>query len=742
MPTRTTCKAMAGLTSLWVLGFVGVSLSPAQFTSDNVSLYAWLDLNDLGGAGNGNDCWGYTSASGREYALMGVSNKLVVVEITDPANPIIVGNVSHSNSLWGDVKVFGDYCYVVNESGGGLDVIDLSEVDSGNITLVQRITSGGLSTAHNVAIDTDSGYLYLVGANLNGGRLIAYDLSDPADPTFAGQVPSTQGVNVHDAQIVTYSSGPYAGRQIAFASSGGTGLDIFDVTDKSNMFRLSRTTYPNLSFAHQGWLSEDRSYFYLNDELDGVNETVVFDVTDLENPVVVNTYNSGVASIDHNLYVNDGFVYEAEYTSGLRIFCADDPVNPIQVGWFDTHPENDDSGFDGAWSNYPFFASGTVIISDMNRGLFIVDVSDAVTAGALDFEYPQGRPALIDPQGGTRLRIAVTGTCGATVAAGTGLLHYDIGDGFMSTPLEDVSEGLFDAVFPAVDCPQVVSYYVSMETTAGFTMADPPGAPDSTFITTAAVGEVVVAEDDFEKDQGWTTENLGATSGQWQRGVPINDPQWPYDPTADGDGSGQCWLTENVNNPNYPDPWNTDVDDGAVRLTSNLIDMSADNILLSYEYYLRLTNTDGAVDRLLVEISPNGDAGPWSTIATHTTDGGLEWRHHEITQVELEAVTELTAMMKIRFTANDADPQSIVEAGVDGLRVTSLQCGGSCPADLSGDGVVEAFDLALLLGDWGPCDDPCAKGDPADTCASDLNGDCDVEAFDLAILLGAWGLCP
>ncbi len=186
-------KTMTLFAGAFVLMLIVGSPALAQFPTENTSLYAWLDLSDLGGAGNGNDCWGYTSASGREYALMGVSNKLVVVEITDPANPVIVGNVSHSNSSWGDVKVFGDYCYVVNESGGGLDVIDLSEVDSGNITLVQRMTAGGMSSSHNVAIDTDSGYLYLLGSNLNGGRLVAYDLSDPEDPTFAGQVSSGVG---------------------------------------------------------------------------------------------------------------------------------------------------------------------------------------------------------------------------------------------------------------------------------------------------------------------------------------------------------------------------------------------------------------------------------------------------------------------------------------------------------------------------------------------------------------------
>ncbi len=348
-----------------------------------VSLQAHLNLAALGGGSSGNDCWGYVSPSGREYALMGVNNKLVVVEITTPNAPVVVASVSHSSSSWSDIKVYLDHAYVVNESGGGLDVIDLSNVDSGIVLLVQRMTTGGFQRSHNVAIDTGSGFLYLCGSNLNGGRLVAYDLSIPGSPTFVGQIASGVGTYVHDAEIVTFTSGPNAGKQIAFCGNGGIGLDIYDVTDKSNMFRLSRSTYPNLGYCHQVWLGEDGQFAYVNDETNGINETVVFDVSDLANPQLVGTYDSGVTAADHNLYVKGNFIFEAEYHAGLRIFCAvDDPINPVQVGWFDTYPANDTGGFQGAWSVYPFFPSGTVIISDTMQGLFVVDPSAALAACA------------------------------------------------------------------------------------------------------------------------------------------------------------------------------------------------------------------------------------------------------------------------------------------------------------------------------------------------------------------------
>jgi choice-of-anchor B domain-containing protein len=226
---------------------------------------------------------------------MGLSNQLAVIEITNPNAPVIIGSVSHSNSLWADVKVYQNYCYVSNETGGGIDIINLSQVDSGIVTLVQRMTTGGVSSTHNVAMNESSGFLYLCGANVGGGRIMAYSLAKPAAPTLAGQVSSGVGAYSHDAQIVSYTSGPYAGKEIAFSANGGVGLDIYDVTDKSNMIRLSRSTYAGLSYCHQCWLSEDRQYLYVNDETDGVNRTVIFDVTNLSAPVIAGTYSSGPA---------------------------------------------------------------------------------------------------------------------------------------------------------------------------------------------------------------------------------------------------------------------------------------------------------------------------------------------------------------------------------------------------------------------------------------------------------------
>ena len=341
----------------------------AGFPAENVSLYSHLSLADLN-AEFAEDCWGYVSPSGREYAIIGLSQGPGFIEITDPANPVIVDIVNTPNRAR-DMKVYQHYVYTSSD-GGPLNVIDVSQIDDGIITLVDSFPKVG---PHNLVIDEVSGFLYLAF----GGPLVAVDLTNPELPTFAG----IWDGQAHDAQVVTYTEGKYAGRQIAFVFAGWEGrLDIVDVTDKSNMFLMGSTSYPNAAYTHQGWLSDDRQYLYVSDELDGLGRTSMFDVSDLTSPNFIGDFSSTApTATDHNLYVRDGFIFEANYTSGLRVFNACDPLNPIEVGFFDTFPANNDPGFEGAWSNYPFFPSGTVIVSDRSGGLFVLDVSQATAGG-------------------------------------------------------------------------------------------------------------------------------------------------------------------------------------------------------------------------------------------------------------------------------------------------------------------------------------------------------------------------
>ncbi|MCH8807595.1 MAG: S8 family serine peptidase, partial [Planctomycetes bacterium] len=206
---------------------------------------------------------------------------------------------------------------------------------------------------------------------------------------------------------------------------------------------------------------------------------------------------------------------------------------------------------------------------------------------AIAFVYPNGLPDSVDPAGGTTLRVEVYAR-DLDPVPDTGLLHYNDGSGWVALPMRSISSNVYDAVFETTACGSDVAYYVSAEATDGRTYSDPGDAPTSAFTARSVAGIVTLAEFDFENAPGWFAESLGAISGDWQRGVPVNDPNWAYDPAADSDGSGQCWLTQNVLG-------NSDVDDGAVRVTSSSFDLSGGNVTIRYDYYLFLTNTTGGV---------------------------------------------------------------------------------------------------------------------------------------------------
>lgn len=469
---------------------------PPSFPAGGISLQSWITLPEFGAQHqSGNDCWGYVSPSGREYALMGLSHGTGVVEITDPANATLIGVIPGPGSLWRDIKVYSHYAYTVSEGGSGIQVIDLSNIDAGEVTLVNTVLEGGTEATHNVAIDTTSGYLYRCGGGSNGLRI--YSLADPANPQYVGGWFTRY---VHDAQIVTYESGPYAGRQVAFACTGfnggwvETGLDILDVTDKSNILPLGRTFYANSAYSHQVWLSKDRRYAYLDDELDesfygATTTTHVIDVSDLTNPRPVGTAANSSSAIGHNLYVHNNLIYEANYRSGLRVFDMADPKRPVEVAWYDTYGENDFPAFNGLWSTYPFFPSGTVIGSDMEKGLFVwrvdrLPVSISITGGA---------PQQMSPDGAS-FELEILSANGGQLDGASPTLYVDLGAGYEPIGLVHLGGSMWRADLPPAECEvTTMQYYVSAASIEGVVVTAPFDAPTRTL-------EVAVAHEDVDAD--------------------------------------------------------------------------------------------------------------------------------------------------------------------------------------------------------------------------------------------------
>ncbi|MCH8804712.1 MAG: carboxypeptidase regulatory-like domain-containing protein [Planctomycetes bacterium] len=370
----------------------------------------------------------------------------------------------------------------------------------------------------------------------------------------------------------------------------------------------------------------------------------------------------------------------------------------------------------------PGFNTLSRVVNVTSTSAEILDVQLGIPA--LTIQFISGPSGLIDPGTAPDVEVEITpGSQQIVPGSETVFYRYDAG-AFVGLPLNPIGGDRYAATLPAVDCGDTPEYYFQAQGDGGTTVTLPFDAPTTVF--DFAVGtQVEIANFNFETAPGWTAENLGATSGDWERGVPVNDPNWQYDPISDSDGSGQCFLTQN-------ELGNTDVDEGAVRLTSPNLDMSAGDVTLSYDYYLNMTNPAG-VDMLLVEVSSSGVGGPWTEMARHETDGGLAWRTHTLTTADFTAAgVALTGTMRVRFTANDADPQSIVESGLDAFDLSVLTC-AACYADCDGNGTLDIFDFLCFQNSF-VLSEPYA-------CDCDPDPACDI--FDFLCFQNAFvGGCP
>ncbi|NNF29198.1 MAG: choice-of-anchor B family protein, partial [Gemmatimonadetes bacterium] len=366
------------------------------FNCDGVDLVAFVPVDWLGG-GPGervSDVWGWTDPeTGGEYALVGRSGGAAIVDVTDASSPVLMGTVGANPSGARDLKVYSDHLFFTGDGAGnhGLVVFDLTHLrEPGPYPkdFEPDAVYDGIASAHNLVMDTESGFAYPVGASGGGetcgGGLHAVDVRDPKNPTFAGCFTDTEGLiyqgRTHDAQCTVYQ-GPdedFNGRQLCF-SSNETALRIIDMTDKANPTPIGTATYPGLAYVHQGWLTDDHRYYYLNDELDELvgttdrTRTYVFDVAELDDPILVGSVDGPNRSTDHNLYVKGDRMYQANYQAGFRLFDISDPEAPEEIGWFDTTPyDGDPPGFVGAWTAYPYLESGTLLVTSMNEGLFLL----------------------------------------------------------------------------------------------------------------------------------------------------------------------------------------------------------------------------------------------------------------------------------------------------------------------------------------------------------------------------------
>ena len=376
------------------------------FSCSDVDVASFTPLSQLLGA-RGVDLsgvWGWTDPStGKEYALVGRSDGTTFVDVSNPGRPVVLGNLPKTEgspgSSWREIKTYRNHAFVVSDGAGshGMQVFDLTRLRSVRgqpQTFTPDARYADVHSVHNIVINEQTGFAYATGSNGGGetcgGGLHMIDIREPKSPKFAGcfSDPQTGRAGTgytHDAQCVTYR-GPdadYRGREIC-VNANETAISIADVTDKANPKAVSRATYPNVGYAHQGWFTEDQRYWFMDDELDEMSgsvtatRTLIWDLNDLDDPVLLKEWLGTTQATDHNLYITGSTMYQSNYVAGLRVVDISDVQNPKEIGYFDTVPTGkNEPGFAGTWSNYPFFKSGTIVVPSGREGLFLLRKREA-----------------------------------------------------------------------------------------------------------------------------------------------------------------------------------------------------------------------------------------------------------------------------------------------------------------------------------------------------------------------------
>jgi choice-of-anchor B domain-containing protein len=678
----------------------------------NIDFVGRLDYQALRSS-NLSNLWGYTDELGNEYALVGVcgtggSNPggISVVSLADPANPVEVFFFPGPPSIWREIKVWGDHAYMTTEADDGeLTIVDLSPLPQSTDLPAIVWDAPGWSTSHSLFID-ENGRLFLHGANRGNGGVIMYDLTqNPMNPVEVGEFDTWY---CHDS---------FARGDTLYAAHVYDGFfSIVDVSDPANPILLGTRVTPN-EFTHNTWLDDSGNYLFTTDER--TNSYVgAYDVSDPTDITEVDRLRSdnGSGAIPHNTYWLNDYVITSYYTFGVTIYDASDPHNMVEVGHYDTTPLSGD-GFFGAWGVYPFFPSGNLIISDIERGLFVLAPTYA-QACRLEGEVTNALTGL--PVGNATVQI--TGTTVQDITAVDGLYatgYHTAGSytvtvsapGYLSSTTADVAlvNGqvtvlniqlqplvpftITGAVTTAgtgapvsgatVVCTSpTYSYSATTQADGGYSIA---GAFADTYTITAgrwgwktvclapqalspAGSNVVDVQlplgyaDDFALQLGWTTSG-SASAGLWERGVPVGTTlgNTPANPGADatGDCGDEAYVTGNGGGGAGSD----DVDGGNVVLTSPLFD-ATDGQVPHVRYKRWFFNGGGSGnpnDQLTIALS-NGSTTATIETVTAATSGNSSWVQRDII---IASFIMPTANMRLIATAVDNEPGHVVEAGLD-----------------------------------------------------------------------------
>lgn len=652
-----------------------------------------------------NDVWGYVDENGNEYGLVGAEKGTAIVDVTIPSNPTEVFWEPGMQSIWRDLKTWGDYAYVTTEALNGLLVIDMSPLPS-STALTTSYYTGPLGSewqsAHNLYIDS-SGYAYIFGANRGNGGVIILDVhTDPMNPIEVGIFDDWY---VHDGYVLRdtmYLGNIYEGF-----------MSMVDVTDKANPILLGTAGTPS-TFAHNVWTTTDGNFAFTTDEV-SAGYIGAFDISDPTNIVEVDRIQSspGAGVIPHNTHVLNNFLVTSYYSDGVVVHDVTHPYNMIEVGNYDTYFDQTTS-YDGCWGAFPYLPSGLILATDRSEGFFVLSptyvqasyleglVTNSLTTSPIDLVE-------VTIAGGNQLENTASNGFYATGMAASGV--YDVTYFKVGYFPQTISTTINSGVITTQDVQLVpIPPFTLTVNVFEFGSTTPIDGADVKFemsllVTegqTNALGEEVLTlyyedvynvsvgkwgyvtycdqlnvdnttgsidvylrtgiYDDFTFDFGWSASGT-ATTGLWERGI----PNTTNGNTAPGiDSNNDCndiaYVTGNGESvvPDFDD-----VDNGTVTLASPVMDLTgyADPYVNYERWFYNFHGPNPPPDDTLEVSVSNG----LTTVIIEQTDGDpanfFSW--HEVS-LRIQDFIPVTSTMQFFFKTSDISPQvNITEAGVD-----------------------------------------------------------------------------
>jgi choice-of-anchor B domain-containing protein len=678
-----------------------------SFAQLNVSLRSNLPYNYVL-----SNIGGYVDSSGNEYALVGTFTGLSIVDVTNPANPIVKFNILGSNSDWREVKTWENFAYVTTEGCcDGLQILNLGYLPD-SVPLKYYKGDGAINNQINTihALHIDNGFCYLYGSDIFNGTALILDLADPWNPSYQGHTPGTY---IHDG---------YVRNDTLYGCHINDGyFSVIDVTNKANPTIVTTQNTPS-QFTHNSWLNDAGNVLFTTDE---VNDSYLaaYDISDVNNITELGRIQvtPGSGSIIHNTHTLNDYEIVSWYKDGIAIVDVSRPNNMIVVGTYDTYPQGSGNGFNGCWGVYPYLPSGNLVCSDIDNGLFVLTptyvrgcylegtVSDSASGipinnatiqilnttiskqSKLTGEYKTGTAAAgvydiqvskagyitktfygVNLSNGIVTNLNVQMASFSTVAATGTVTNAVTGD-----PIANAIVHFSNSLYDVTGTTNAAGQY----TLAGF-------YPDNYTVTVGNWGYQTIClnsqvdatplsysltpgySDDFSLDFGWTVS--GPSPNAWERGIPIqtNNQSAIANPGIDvlGDCGEQCYVTDNGGD----GPWDNDVDQGATILTSPVFDLSNNsNASLSYNrWFYNGGFSNGPPDDTLSVYLTNGS----STVLLERTYAGQPNQSTWLNQTyQIGSLIPLTASMRLILNISDPGPTfNIVEGGLDNFVISNL----------------------------------------------------------------------